>query len=649
MSNIKVGAVALNQIPLHWKNNTDNIIASIEEAKKKNIQILLTPELSITGYGCEDTFNHLGTIERAYKELNTIKAHCNDIIVSIGLPFLYRNSVYNGAALISNGKILGLAAKQNLANGDLHYESRWFQPWQESSTAQIEIGENRVPVGDIIFTVDKIRIGFEICEDAWVANRPGRKLANYGVDIILNPSASHFAFGKNKVREQFILDGSRAFGTNYIYTNLLGNEAGRIIYDGASIIASNGKLLNSSKRFSYKNFVITTAILDTSVTRSRQAELKSNTISNDILEVEDTYKIKRTKEINFIENNFVDLNKYEEFSSAMTLSIFDYLRKSYSKGFLVSLSGGADSSAIVTLVHLMVKFARNELGDNFAEKLQHIGNFDNLSDKDVVNKILTTVYQGTKNSSDITFNAASKLSNEVGADFHHWVIDDLVESYTKNVEEAIGRKTDWSVDDLALQNIQARVRAPGVWMLANIKGFLLVSTSNRSEAAVGYATMDGDTSGGISPLAGIDKEFLRNWLKWIEETEQLREIHWVNIQQPTAELRPQDNGKKQTDEEDLMPYNALNIIELLFVRDKKYPLEIFEYLAAFFPNNSNEDIARWVIRFFSLWSRNQWKRERYAPSFHLDETNLDPKSFFRFPILSSGFREELEEIKKLYL
>ena len=223
---------------------------------------------------------------------------------------------------------------------------------------------------------------------------------------------------------------------------------------------------------------------------------------------------------------------------------------------------------------------------------------------------------------------------------------------TQLAETAIGRSLTWGDDDITLQNIQARVRAPGVWMFANIRNALLISTSNRSEAAVGYATMDGDTSGGISPLAGIDKVFIRKWLIWMEkvgpsyandERENLPSLSCINIQQPTAELRPQERA--QTDEDDLMPYPVLDVIERYAIRDKIGPVDIWQLTQRDFPQYSASVLGNWVIRFFTLWCRNQWKRERYAPSFHLDDENLDPKTWCRFPILNGGFSNELQQLR----
>ena len=217
------------------------------------------------------------------------------------------------------------------------------------------------------------------------------------------------------------------------------------------------------------------------------------------------------------------------------------------------------------------------------------------------------------------------------------------------VEGSLERELTWETDDITLQNIQARVRAPGVWMLANTLNALLVSTSNRSEAAVGYATMDGDTCGGLSPIAGIDKAFLRQWLNWMEtkgsdDFPPVPELKAINVQAPTAELRPLE--QTQTDEADLMPYPLLDAIECSAIRDKRSPHEVLLEMTERFPQYDEEQRQLWVRRFFQLWSRNQWKRERYAPSFHLDDKNLDPKTWCRFPILSGGFKKELEDLTK---
>jgi NAD+ synthase (glutamine-hydrolysing) len=160
--------------------------------------------------------------------------------------------------------------------------------------------------------------------------------------------------------------------------------------------------------------------------------------------------------------------------------------------------------------------------------------------------------------------------------------------------------------------------------------------------------MDGDTAGSISPIAGIDKAFIRRWLIWLEThgpagVGPIAALRQVNVQAPTAELRPP--AANQTDEADLMPYDVLDVIERAAIRDKRGPREILDVLAVTHPALTQALRATYIERFFRLFAQNQWKRERYAPSFHVDDENLDPKTWCRFPILSGGFRRELAELR----
>lgn len=655
MTRIRVATAVLNQTPLDWKNNQANILAAVTEARNQGASILCLPEMAISGYGCEDAFHSPGLQRTALDILHEIVDETGDMILAVSVPLLHKSGLFNAACLAANGEILGFVAKRFLASEGLHYEPRWFKPWPLGVCDTVDIRGKEYPIGDVAFECGEITIGLEICEDAWVAKRPGGDMALSGVDVILNPSASHFAFGKFEIRKRLVIEGSRAFGVSYVSTNLLGNEAGRAIYDGGALIASAGRLLAAGPRFSFQPVCVTTAVIDVDATRMSRARAgsyqpdlvtKKNRVEREFSfpEIEPEVSLPQTESWESSPHM-----KEEEFTRALTLGLFDYLRKSRSRGFVVSLSGGADSSAVACLVALMSEMAAAELGpQRFNDVLGYIPAIQQAtSDRQRVGALLSCVYQASRNSSDDTRNSATSLAEALGAEMACWEIDDLVEDYTSKVENFLGRKLAWERDDLALQNIQARVRGPSVWMLANVKGALLLATSNRSEAAVGYATMDGDTCGGLSPIAGIDKAFLRHWLRWLEQ-EGPRDLHpvpalsVVNGLTPTAELRPLE--ATQTDEADLMPYEVLDPIERAAIRDKQTPIEVFRLMRAQFPQFSIEQMHVWVERFFRLWCRNQWKRERYAPSFHLDDENLDPKTWCRFPILSGGFQRELEEL-----
>jgi NAD+ synthase (glutamine-hydrolysing) len=656
MKLIKVGAAVLNQTPLDWDGNRRRILAALEQARQEKVSLLCLPEMSLCGYGCEDAFHSANTTRMAWQSLQQLLPATRGMVVSFGLPLLHQNGLFNCAALVADGVIAGFVAKRFLAGDGIHYEPRWFKPWPQGARSQALIDGRGYPIGDLSFCCGDVRIGFEICEDAWVANRPGAALALKGVDFIFNPSASHFAFGKLEVRKRFALEGSRAFGASYVYANLLGNEAGRAIYDGGALIAVGGKLAAAGPRFSFQETHLTTAVVDVEAIRMSQARIAS--FQPQITGVEEgRVHVPFVFPKAHLEPPHVEAPEWEtgpflkeeEFARAEALALFDYLRKSHSHGFVVSLSGGADSASVASLVHLMVGLAVQELGaDRFIARLG-LGPLpgQEMTLKALTGKLLTTVYQSADNSGKVTRDAARAVAEALGACHYQWDIGAVVRDYVQIVETALGLHLNWQEHDVPLQNIQARVRSPGIWLVANLKHALLLATSNRSEAAVGYATMDGDTSGGLSPLAGIDKAWLRQWLRWLETKglaglSPIPALAAVNEQAPTAELRPATCH--QTDEEDLMPYEVLDAIERAVIRDRRSPVEVFEVLTLLYPEEKPKQLVFWIDRFFTLWSRNQWKRERYAPSFHLDDENLDPKTWCRFPILSGGFEVELREL-----
>ncbi len=652
MKLIKVAAAALNQTPLDWDGNLANVISAISAAKAAQVGVLCLPELCLSGYGCEDAFLAPSVHRTSIELLSEVAPHTRGIVVSVGLPISHSKGIYNACALFADGEVAGLVAKRALAGSGIHYEPRWFRPWPEGERATISVAGRDVPVGDFYFDCGGIKIGFEICEDAWIARRPGAGLALDGVDVILNPSASHFAFGKHEVRQRLVLEGSRAFCVTYVYANLLGNEAGRTLYDGDTLIATAGELVASGRRFGFSDMELTAAVVDLELAQVRGSWASCTPRVSHPREAYVTVSFApppaelAPTRLERPEWEGSSRKKEEEFGRAVALGLFDYMRKSRSRGFVVSLSGGADSSAVACLVGLMVRWAEAELGaSGLRKRLPFLAALPDGAGTDaIMGAMLTTVYQSTRNSSTVTRNAAAAVARAVSSRHIEVSVEELVGRYTMLAEEALERTLSWATDDVALQNIQARVRAPLVWMLANVSGALLLATSNRSEAAVGYATMDGDTAGGLSPIAGIDKAFLRQWLSWLErqgpaDLGPIPELCSVTDQVPTAELRPPEES--QTDEKDLMPYVVLDAIERAAIHEKRSPADVLRLLRIEFPEHDESTRVMWVSRFFRLFSRNQWKRERYAPSFHVDDASLDPKSWCRFPILSGGYEREL--------
>ena len=612
---INLASSNLNQTPLSWDKNLRNIKNSIKLSIKKNVDILCLPELSITGYGCQDLFFNKWFIEKSDNLLVEISKICKSITVIVGLPIFYKNKLYNACCIIKNTEILGFFLKSNIPNDGVHYEKRWFSSWEFGKIEKIKFNNIEYPIGSIQLEYNNdITIGFEICRDSWDNERPANYIKTKKHLIIFNPIASHYAFNKFEFRKDLVIKSSKKFNCTYLSVNLLGNESGKIIFEGDSILAHKGELLDISKRFSFEDFSI-----------------NFNTIN---------------LEGNNKKYNETSTNIYEEFIDIFSLSILDYLSKSKLKGYGLSLSGGLDSSCIAILIYEMVKrFIAKKGSDQLIKRLNlkevKLTKDENKNHKLIINKILYTAYQKSENSSKETQKSAKLLSKFIGSKHYEWEINEEVDSVIKKISSSTKKKYSWDNNNIALQNIQARVRSPFIWFIANTNNLLLLSTSNRSESSVGYSTMDGDSSGSISPIAGIDKIFIKKLLNYLIKKYNYYPLKNVLNLKPSAELKPLHEN--QIDENDLMPYEILNQIEKLAIKERISPAEIFLYLQK--EMKIEKKLSKtYVKKFYKKFSMNQWKRERTAPSFHFDEFSVDSSLWLRFPILSNNFEEELKNL-----
>ncbi len=262
---------------------------------------------------------------------------------------------------------------------------------------------------------------------------------------------------------------------------------------------------------------------------------------------------------------------------------------------------------------------------------------------------LTTVYQGSDVSGSITRTAAKEVATGLGAVHYEWSISQLVKDYTAVVNGTTpDTPLSWEKDDLTLQNIQARCRAPGIWMIANRYNKLLLTTCNASEDAVGYCTMDGDTAGGLAPIGDISKSRILKINRYIadhglivdgEVKLNLPQMDYIAKQAPTAELKP-----GQTDERDLMPYVILDRIHELQQGSLFAPKRILDTLEGEFKEFSRADLKEFVIRYYKRLATAQWKRERGANTFHIEKNDLNAKTGFVFPILSDCFAGLLKNL-----
>lgn len=697
--------VSLNQTPLDWEGNTRRILESLyflkttDAGREKEPKIILFPELSLSGYGCEDGFFFSHTGKLSLEMLNRIlqaSRHFPRTLILIGLPFWQDEKLYNAMAVIYENALLGIIPKTHLAGEGLHYEPRWFSSYRKKTKQiTVKLKEKEYPVffGQTLLRFFGANIVVEICEDSWVNFRPSLFHYKNPIDIILNPSASHFGFGKHTKRKNIALASSQYFHSYYFSVNLLGNEAGKVIYDGSIILAKNGKLYYESERFSFSDIVIRAFSLDfTDLIPARKRLYAKRydyyrmktfpelTITSGSRSLSGTFA-ESTPEVSFesiIDFSFVkevpppveeDKNTiFKEFLDAEVLGLFDYMRKTKSHGYTVSLSGGADSSVCAILVYQMIRKGILSLGpEAFLKKTnlplteEEIKHLQEIPAESQIaffsSKILHTIYQKTNQNSPQTQELAGRLAEELSCDHKFLEIQKHIDILLDDLETLLQMKFSWKEHDLILQNIQSRFRSPVAWFIANVTNSILITTANRNEGSVGYATMDGDTSGGLAPLSGVDKPFILQFLHFISEYEDryykpVKTAKEIAAQIPSAELRPLE--EKQTDEKDLMPYPILSFIERFAIEELLSPEEIKERVTGIknntFPYHSNlpyyrdflemlsqtteEEIVRYINMFYEKWHKSQWKRERMAPGFHMDSYHIDPRGWFRFPVIS---------------
>ena len=666
-----VAAASLNQTVGDWSGNLGRVLAVIEQARARGVQLLVLPEMCLPGYSLGDRLTRRGTLDRSWAMLEAIEPHTAGMAVAVGLPALHRGVLYNAVAVLVDGRCRGLVCKEYLAVGDVQYEGRWFQSWPHGRVETFQSASGRsFPIGTLIFQVPGLgRFAIEVCEDGWKGLRPGSVYALAGAEIVCNPSASWFVIGKHAVRRSMVEQISREDHCAYLYTSLLGCDSTRLVFDGSVLLAVDGAIADEGRRLLFTEACeLRDVRVDLDALRLSRMEEGSWREQVAAFGRGDYGPAPRLVEVDadlgtcppaeapapywepgpeplvdpslqwLVEAGLIrairplDLN-HLELELALCLALRDYTAKCRIPSMTLALSGGRDSAMVAVLVARMVRYDRPELS---GEAL-----------KAEVGRHLITAYMATENSGPVTEGAARALAEELGARHLRAGIQEAVDVHQRLAGDMVGEELSWTnpSHDVALQNVQARLRGSLIWMIANLHGSLLLATSNKSEAAVGYTTMDGDTSGGVAPIADVPKSLVSLWLRWARQVHGIEALDRVNVQQPTAELRPPD--QEQTDEGDLMPFAVLDQLMYLFVQRAMSPVDIFE---ALWPRMSEryggrpERFAAHIRKFVVLLCRAQWKRERFAISFRVTAFDLDPKTGFRFPPVQEPFTAELLEL-----
>ncbi len=607
------------------KYNVEQIEQQIILAEGQGVEIIVFPELSLTGYTCQDLFRQnllLETTESAMLMLLDFTRQLN-IISIVGLPIAVGDLLLNCAAIIQKGQILGIVAKEYLPNYNEFYEKRWFASVQDLRTTELRFAGNQINLSftpQIFVTCDGVRFGVEICEDVWAPTPPSNHLALAGADIIFNLSASDELIGKHDYLCKLLAQQSARTITGYVYSSAgFGESTQDVVYGGNALIFENGHLLQSGPRFAMTPQM---QVAQIDVERLR-TERRGNTtyvnaqrrmIGEDVI-------FKNAHSIlpkDFVLERQVDAHPFipspdmmekscEEILNIQVMGLAKRLVHTCCQKVVIGISGGLDS----TLALLVCAMTFDKLG---LDRSGIIG--------------VTMPGFGT---TDRTYTNAIKLMQSLRITIREISI---AKSVTQHFED-IGH--DISVHDTTYENSQARERTQILMDVSNQEGGLVIGTGDLSELALGWCTYNGDHMSMYAVNASIPKTLIACLVKFVAGTmdaDTSATLHDVVDTPISPELVPADeDGNIQQKTEDLVgPYELHDFFLYYFMRHGFRPMKIFLLAQKAFEGQYEDDVIKhWLKTFFRRFFSQQFKRSCLPDGPKVGSISLSPRGDWRMP------------------
>ena len=612
--------------------NAESICRLIDEAYEKNAAVLTLPELSVTGYTCSDLFFSDSLIKSAERAVESIIEHTKDkkMLVFVGVPVSAHGKLYNCAAVISNGELLGLIPKTNIPNYSEFYELRHFTPAPGTDSVVRFCGR------DVNFGVHQIfscaempslRVSAEICEDMWVADAPSTHHAMAGATVIVNLSASNETVCKDAYRKMLVTSASGKLICAYVYADAgVGESTTDIVFSGHSMIAQNGAVTAETLPIAgeYGKSRIITSVCD--LMHLEHDRRRMNTVKPEYAEkytvTEFSLDIKDT-DITGIINPRPFIPGGREDKKAVCSRITDIqaaglakrIRASHAKGCVVALSGGLDS----TLALLVTAKAFDMLG------LSH--------------KAITTVTMPCFGTTSRTRSNAEIMALELDTSFRCIDIKEAVDIHFRDIGH------DPSDLSVVYENSQARERTQIIMDIANADGSLVIGTGDLSELALGWATYNGDHMSNYGVNAGVPKTLVRHIVSYFaDEAEDggkeslARVLRDVLATPVSPELLPAKDGEIAQKTEDIVgPYDLHDFYLYHFMRWGETPDKIMrEAEAAFADEFDSETIKKWLNIFLRRFYTQQFKRSALPDGPKVGSAALSPRGDWRMPSDADG-------------
>lgn len=617
---LRAAAASLKLKPADPEFNKNEIIRAIDEAVKNETRLLVTPELSVTGYTCADLFFSKALYNSAMSALVEIAEYTNgkNIAVLVGVPVEYKNSLYNCAAVLVNGVVAGLVPKIHIANYNEFYEKRWFASGADFKTAQdIEFCGFNTKIGPQLFDLgDGAILGVELCEDLWVPCPPSGELSLSGANIIANLSASDEYASKAQYRRELVSNQSARCICGYVYAGASVFESTTdLLFGGALFAAENGTVLAEGERFQRKTNII---YADIDVEKINTLRVKNMSFENNSQQVE-ILDAKVENNSNDLKFRYVDAHPFvpdnddkrrercREIFSIQAGALAKRLEHVGSTGAVVGISGGLDS----TLALLVCTKAMSLLGKE---------NSDILG--------VTMPGFGTTGR---TYNNALKLMNCLGVTVREVDIKEACMLHMRDIEH------DSDIHDITYENTQARERTQVLFDLANKHGKLLVGTGDLSELAMGWCTYNGDHMSMYGVNASVPKTLVRYLVDYVASVSEkdTADVLYDILDTPVSPelLPPDENGNiAQKTEENIGPYELHDFFLYNFIRFGFSKEKLIRLALKAFDNKYSEDtVEKWADVFIKRFFISQFKRSCVPDSPKVGSVSLSPRGDWRMP------------------
>ena len=628
---VKVAAVTPKIKVADTAYNGDLIRKIMKQTAKEGAKVVVFPELCITGYSCGDLFLQEKLICSAKEELIKIAKASEKLegIFFVGLPYEINGKLYNMAAAVSQGEVLGMIPKIYLPNYNEFYEARHFASGAELSTT-VSLGEDEVEVdADIIFAwedMPKLKIGVEICEDLWTPQPPSIRHALEGATLIVNLSASDEVTGKAAYRRDLVSGQSARLICGYIYASAGDGESTQdVVYSGHNIIAENGSVLAESKRFTNQTIYSEIDVERLEADRRRMTTFLTEEGNTTLFNLKkNTTKLSRYVDpAPFVPGDKANRDRRcEEILMIQAMGLKKRLEHTNCQSAVIGISGGLDS----TLALLVTVKA-----------------FDLLK-KDHRNIVAVTMPGfGT---TDRTYDNAVNLIKCLGAEFVEVDIQNAVKVHFEDIGQ------DLSVHDVTYENGQARERTQILMDLANKKNGMVIGTGDLSELALGWATYNGDHMSMYAVNASIPKTLVRHLVNYYADTcgdKKLQKTLLDVLDTPVSpELLPPENGEIAQKTEDLVgPYELHDFFLYYMLRFGFTPAKIFRLARIAFEGAYDEEtILKWLKTFYRRFFAQQFKRSCLPDGPKVGTIAVSPRGDLRMPSDACG-RIWLDEIDKL--